>query len=193
VIAGLVLLRGRHAEAADAAGRRRVSVFILYVLGISFTAGLSQRDLWPFAHWPIVSLFARPWLEIPELRAVDASGREHLVDYRALQPLSVDDLSPWLYLHFPHLEPEARARAATHLLGLIEDARRRGRRGDGVARFERVLGPLTAPYFLLHPRAWRSAESTPAEPFQRLRFYRVLWVNGVGITGRELDYEYPAP
>jgi hypothetical protein len=76
---------------------------------------------------------------------------------------------------------------------MIEDTRQRGRRGERVGRFERVLGPLTAPYFLLHPKAWRSAQSTPAEPFQRLRFYHLIWVKNVGITGRELDYEYPPP
>jgi hypothetical protein len=193
VIGGLVLLRPRHAAAADTAGRRRVSVFLLYVLGVSFTAGLSQRDLWPFAHWPIVALIARPLLEIPEIRAVDERGQEHAVDYRALQPLGLDDAAPWLYIHFPNLQPPRRARAAAHLLALIEDARRRGRRGERVGRFERVLGPLTAPYFLLHPKAWRSMESTPAEPFRRLRFYRLIWIKNVGITGRELDYEYPPP
>jgi hypothetical protein len=193
VVGGLVLLRPRHAAAEDARGRRRVSAFILYVLGASFTAGLSQRDLWPFAHWPIVALIARPLLEIPEIRAVDAQGREHAVDYRALQPLALDDLAPWLYVHFPNLRPPLRERAASHLLGMIEDARQRGRRGERVGRFERVLGPFTAPYFLLHPKAWTSAEATPPEPFRRLRFYRLIWVKNEGITGRELDYEYPPP
>jgi hypothetical protein len=193
VIAGLALLPPRRAAAADQDGRRRVSLFLAYVLAASFTAGLSQRDLWPFAHWPIVALFARPFLEIPELRAVDASGQEHAVDYRALQPLSVDDLAPWLYLHFPHLEAGARGRAAAYLLALIEDARARARRGERVGRFERVLGRFTAPYFLLHPRTWRGPDSTPAEPLRRLRVYRVIWVKDVGITGRVLDYEYPPP
>jgi hypothetical protein len=193
VAGGLVLLRPRPAAAADARGRRRVNVFILYVLGVSFTAGFSQRDLWPFAHWPIVALIARPLLEIPEIRAVDAQGREHAVDYRALQPLGLDDAAPWLYFHFPNLRPAQRQRAAAHLLGMVEDARARARRGERVGRFERVLGPLTAPYFLLHTRAWHGPDSTPAEPFRRLRFYRLIWVKNVGITGRELDYEYPAP
>src|SRR5262245_35480162 len=193
VLLGLVLLRPPHAEAVDGRSRRRVSVFLFYVLLVSFGAGRSQHDLWPFAHWPIVSLFARPGLEIPEVRAVDARGEEHAVDYRALQPLGLDDLAPWLLIHFPNLKPEAQARTAARLLELVEEARQRARRGERVGRFERVLGPLTAPYFLLHPKRWRRPEDTPAEPFTRLRLYRVIWVKNVGITGRELDYEYPPP
>jgi hypothetical protein len=193
VLAGLLLLRPPHAAATDARARRRVSLFLLYVLLVSFGAGLSQHDLWPFAHWPIVSLFARPGLEIPEVRAVDANGLEHAVDYRALQPLGLDDLQPWLLIVFPTLKPPAQARAAAHLLALAEEARQRGRRGERVGRFERVLGPLSAPYFLLHPKRWRRPEDTPAEPFRRLRLYRVIWIKNVGITGRELDYEYPSP
>jgi hypothetical protein len=193
VAAGLILLRPPRAAAADPRSRRRVSLFLLYVLLVSFGAGLSQHDLWPFAHWPIVSLFARPGLEIPEVRAVDARGQEHALDYRALQPLGLDDLQPWLLIHFPTLKPPAQARAAAHLLALVEDARQRARRGGRVGRFERAWGPLTAPYFLLHPKRWRTPADTPAEPFEKLRLYRVIWIKGVGITGRELDYEYPSP
>src|SRR4029450_13737696 len=81
---------GRRAVGAGAVWRARaVGAFVAWFLLASFASGLSQRDLWPFAHWPIVSLVARPYIVIPKLVGVDAQGGEHDVDFRAMQPLGV--------------------------------------------------------------------------------------------------------
>lgn len=173
------------------ARRRRVGAFLLLFLGVSFASGLSQRDLWPFAHWPIVSLVARPYVVIPKLVGVDAQGAEHDLDFRALQPLGLDELSPWLLYNFTRLPHEGQRRSAAYILERAERARARAAAGGRVGDFERFLGPLTAPYFLLHPHRWSAPERTPARPFVGVRVYHLTWERGSGIVERDLEYEYP--
>lgn len=198
VIAGLgfaafllcaVLLRATERRAAPDARRRHVTAFVALFLVLSFASGLSQRDLWPFAHWPIVSLVVRPYILIPKLVGVDADGREHDLDFRALQPLGLDELSPWLLYNFTRLPEDGQARAAAYILERAETARRRAAAGGRVGDFERYLGPLTAPYFLLHPHRWSHPERTPQRPFVRLRVYHLTWERGTGIVARDLEYE----
>ena len=69
-----VALAGR---ATPAARRRRARAFIAYCLAASFAAGLFQRDLWPFAKWPMAGGRADAYAENTRLRAVDAAGAEH--------------------------------------------------------------------------------------------------------------------
>jgi hypothetical protein len=188
---GALLLRATEGRSAPDVRRRRVSAFVLLFLALSFAAGLSQRDLWPFAHWPIVSLVARPYIVIPKLVAVDAGGGEHDLDFRALQPLGLDELSPWLLYYFPRLPEDGQRRAAGYILERAERSRRRAAAGGRVGDFERHLGPFTAPYFLLHPHRWTSPERTPRRPFVRLRLYHLTWERGTGIVARDLEYESP--
>jgi hypothetical protein len=200
VIAGLgfaafllsaLALRAAERRDAPAARKRHVSAFVLLFLGLGFTSGLSQRDLWPFAHWPIVSLVARPYIVIPKLVGVDDSGGEHDLDFRALQPLGLDELSPWLLFDFTRLPEAGRHRAAAYILERAERSRARAAAGGRVGDFERFLGPFTAPYFLLHPYRWTSPERTPQRPFVRLRLYHLTWERGTGIIARDLEYESP--
>jgi hypothetical protein len=186
---GALALCASERRSAPDARRRHVSAFVLLFLLLSFASGLSQRDLWPFAHWPIVSLVARPYVVIPKLVGVDADGVEHDVDFRALQPLGLDELSPWLLYHFSRLPEEGRQRAADFVLQRIERSRQRAAAGGRVGDFERYLGPLTAPYFLLHPHRWTSPARTPSRPFVRLRVYHLTWERGTGIVARDLEYE----
>lgn len=186
---GALALRATERRSSPDARRRRVSAFVLLFLALSFASGLSQRDLWPFSHWPIVSLVARPYIVIPKLVGVDAEGVEHDVDFRALQPLGLDELSPWLLYNFTRLPEDGRQRAAAYILERVERSRRRAAAGGRVGDFERFLGPLTAPYFLLHPRRWTSPDRTPPRPFVRLRLYHLTWERGTGIVARDLEYE----
>jgi hypothetical protein len=170
------LARVRRSEArGEAARRAAVSGLLAYALAVSFAAGLSQRDAWPFARWPMAAGRASARGEGVRLLAVDQQGREWPVDFRAWQPLAFDELIPWMHRSFPRLAPEARQRVLAHLLGVAERARQRARAGESVGYFDRYLGPLTAPYFDLHPRIWSPGAGTPAEPFTRLRLYHETW------------------
>lgn len=186
---GAILLRVTERRAPPSSRRRSVSAFIALFLSLGFASGLSQRDLWPFSHWPIVSLVPRPYIVIPKLVGVDAHGVEHDLDFRGLQPLGLDELSPWLLYNFTRLPEEGQQRAARYILDRAEASRRRAAAGGRVGDFERYLGPFTAPYFLLHPRRWTSPERTPARPFVRLRIYHLTWERGTGIIARDLEYE----
>lgn len=198
VLAGL-LLTSRERE-MRASGRRqaRVSAFLLYALGVSFLAGLSQRDLWPFSPWPIKALTPFPEVSTHRIVGVDAGGTEHGIDYRAWQPVGFDELQPWIIFRFPQLSPGAQDRAAAWLLDQAERARFRAREGGGVGYFERFLGPLTAPYFMQHPKTWRGPESVPAQSFVGLRIYKETWNlmerrRDPGRFERVRLYEYPRP
>jgi hypothetical protein len=175
---GLVAMaaRVRRAERAGPARHRAaVSAFIAYALAASFAAGISQRDLWPFAKWPMAGGLADADAENTRLRAVDARGAEHDVDHRAWQPLAFDELVPWMHRTFPALAPRQQARVAEELRRLAEAGRARARAGEAPGASGRLLGPLAAPGFNLHPRRWRSAGDAPPHPFVGLRVYRERW------------------
>jgi hypothetical protein len=178
VFLGFLFMAARVLRAERSGGarhRRAVAAFVACAVAASFAAGLAQRDLWPFAKWPMAGGRADAVAESTRVRAVDADGVEHEVDYRAWQPLAFDELMPWMHRTFPALPPEAKAVVAAHLLRLAEEGRARSRAGGGPGTFDRFLGPLTAPHFNLHPRRWGSPAETPAQPFVGLRVYRERW------------------
>jgi hypothetical protein len=188
-----VVLAGR---ATPERRRRRARAFLVYCLAASFAAGLFQRDLWPFAKWPMAGGRADADAENTRLRAVDAAGVEHEIDFRAWQPVAFDELIPWAHRTLPRLPAPARDAAAAHLLSLAEAARARTRAGGRPGTTGRWLGPLAAPYFDLHPRRWRRAEEAPARPFVKLRVYRERWNQeerrrDPGRVQRTLLLEYP--
>lgn len=177
-------------------GKRALNLFLLWAVGSSLFAGLSQHDLWPFAAWPIKALIPAPSAALHRIVCVDARGQEHRVDYRAWQPFGVDELHPWMIFRFSDLPPEGQDQAAAYLIELAERGRRRARDGRGVGYFDRWLGPATAPYFMLHPRLWRTPADVPPEPFVGLRVYWEGWSlaerrRDAGAVERELLYEYP--
>lgn len=179
-------------------GRRRLAVsgFLVYTLGLAVFAGLTQRDLWPFTAWTLVSgNVPQPW-RTTRLVAVDAGGREFMVDPRAWEPLSVDELRAWLLQEFPGLDDRARDRVMADLLTRVNGARQRVREGRPPGTNARFLGPLTAPLFLLHPHVWQAPEDVPAEPFAHLRYYEETWQldgswQGEQTVRRRLLREYP--
>jgi hypothetical protein len=194
VMTGVAVLAARGADAR----RARVRLFLAYSVAVSFAAGLGQRDLWPFSAWPLVAGVLPRAVTHPRLLAVDAKGGEHAIDYRAWQPLGFDELVSWIEAEFPRLAPADRDTVAAYLLGQAEQARRRARSGGAVGELDRFLGPLSAPYFLLHPRLWDEPAGAPAEPFVRLRLYRERWdllerQRGVAAPVRALVFEYPRP
>jgi len=186
-----------HAERVrPEARRRRLTAFLTYSLVVSFGAGLTGHDAWPFSDWPLAAGRVGHAVTTSRIVAVGASGAEHPVDARAWQPLVYDELNPWLHLRLPTLSSERREGAARFLLAHVEEARRRARAGGGVGYFDRFLGPFAAPYFVLHPKTWPA--EAPEEPFVGLRVYLESWnvrdrAGDPSAITRSLSYEYRSP
>ena len=195
VVTGLAVV---YSERATAHTRRVcLSVFLLYCLGASFGAGLTQRNFWPFAHWPLVSGMLPSTMSFPRLRAVDSAGGEHAIDSRAWQPLSSAELHAWIKADFARLDQDAQDQVGQYLLRLAEPARARALAGAGVGYLDRWLGPLTAPFFHLYAAVW-SRHTPPSVPFSGLRIYEEQWrwqghLQGLDIASQRLVYEYRQP
>jgi hypothetical protein len=175
--------------------RRWANAFLIYAVLLSSSPGLLQLDAWPFSAWPLVAGTLPSRVTYLRLVAVDGQGREHEVDYRAWQPLMVDELHAWLDLRFPKLSEATKREAAAYLLERAEAGRRAARAGQPIALAGEWLGPLVAPYFILHPRLWRAPEDAPARPFVGIRLYAESWTLGERLrTGvppsRRLSFEY---
>lgn len=155
--------------------RRYVHLFLAYAVAVSFGAGLSQKDAWPFSKWPMAGGKAEAFGSTIRIVAVDDRGTERAIDYRAWQPVAFDELVPWMHRTFPRLPRHAQDRVAAHLLAAAEAARARARAGHGVGYLHRFLGPFAAPEFDLHPRIWPGPDGVPARPFVGLRVYRETW------------------
>ncbi len=198
VAGGIVLLWWRAGSAADHTRRLRTSLFILYVLAVSFGAGLTQRDLFPFTAWPLLSARIPAVWNYPRLVGVDADGVEHAIDFRAWEPMSADELNAWMNHRFMTFPPDRQARIAAELLDRLEASRARAAAGEGVGYLADRLGPLWAPYFDVHPYLWSRPERVPAKPFVALRFYRQVWdlerrARDPSHVWLRLLYEFPAP
>lgn len=197
---GAALSVVRWRGATEAVQQRSTSLFVLYVLIVSGMAGFSQRDLWPFSSWRLMvgaapeAIGDAPNPQSLRIRVFEPDGVEHAVDYRAWQPLSVEDLSTWLIRSFPDLAPDAQRRVAADLLGRANEGRERTLAGDSPGSFDRIFGPFSAPYHLLHPRRWRRPTDVPAQPFAGLRLYREYFdLEELRRDGRmrlDLVYEY---
>jgi hypothetical protein len=176
--------------------RLRISLFILYTLGATSLAGFGQKDMYPFASWPLIAGTIPPFYTHPRLVLVDDAGVEQDVDYRAWEPLGFREVRTWfdrVAISFPASE---RAAAARQLVLMGEAARKRARAGRSVGTLDRVLGPLTAPEFLLHPKRWSDSSAVPPRPFVGLRLYRETWnlearESGRGTVHRLLVYSWP--
>ena len=183
--------------APPAAYRLRVNGLIAVVLLISATSGLTQRNLWPFSSWPLVAGTLTDEVSFGRILALDSKGVEHEVDYRAWQPLAIDELMSWLDLVYPKLPADRQHQSIAELLQLAEKARVRARAGGRVGLNDRLFGPLTAPYFILHPTRWTDPASVPPEPFEKIRYVRDTWHLSEGPHGssasRRTVFEYPTP
>ena len=198
VVAGWLLARRGSLPLLETRRKAAVSAFLCYALGASFAAGLSQKNLWPFSHWPLIAGVVPQRIREMHVVGVDTAGREHEIDYRAWEPMAFRELGAWLTRYFPRLDSADQDRAAAYLLQMAERARRRAREGGGVGYLDRFLGPLAAPYFLLHPKRWEVPEAVPPTRFVRLRMYWLTWdvierARGSTRAERRDVYEYPRP
>jgi hypothetical protein len=150
--------------------RRLINLFIVYTVVLSLSVGLRQRDVWPFAAWPLVAgTVSRP-LTHPRIVAIDADGREYQIDYRAWEPIEFDELIAWKEQNFARLERSAQDRVAAYLLRIVEQARQQWSSGQRVHYLDYYLGPLSAPLFLGHPGYWDSDSGVPGQALVGLRF-----------------------
>ena len=189
----LVAWRSRTSRALQY--RRAIDAFLIYTLAVSFAAGLTQHDMWPFSNWPLVAAIQPPVARQTRLVVVDREGQERNVDYRAWQPFVIDELLGWADGRLLQLEPADQDRAADFLVGLVERGAAQAARGDGVGYFNRVWGPLAARAFLLHPRLWDDPRAVPPQPLSGLRFYREKWnleerLRNPSAVERVIMYEY---
>jgi hypothetical protein len=193
----LVIVAGRFAP--PPIKRRFTHAFLGFALLASFTAGLTQHNMWPFSSWPVLAYPMRcTTLDSPSPRimAVDAGGREYNIDYRAWNPISLEELLSWLNLHFSHLDPAEQDRVGKYFLDRANSARQDALSPQGLAYPNRWLGPLTAPTHMLHPAIWSQVETVPRSSFVAIRIYNESW----DLDARRLDpskvtrvlaYEYP--
>ncbi|HET7746054.1 MAG TPA: hypothetical protein VFM29_02055 [Vicinamibacteria bacterium] len=183
-------LRGRF-------GRRRlVHVFLGYFLAASCLPGLLQRDAWPFSSWKLIASRVTPTTRtavggFPVLVPL-SGGQEQPTDFRAWEPLPFEELKAWLIDVFPRLSAGDKREAFSYLLARANRARQAALRTPRFAVVDR-LGPLSAPYFVLHPRRW--SREPPRRRFDGLRYYAELWdLEERARTGRParrvLVYEY---
>lgn len=198
VVFGLLVAVGGRFLAAPAK-RRLTNAFLIFVLIVSFAPGLTQHNMWPFASWPVLAMpmpAATRDLPTPRIMGVDASGNEYDIDYRAWQPLSLEELTSWLNLHFFQLDRAAQDRVGKYLLERSNRAREQALSPAGLSYPNRWLGPLTAPTHMLHPAIWSHAGSVPRNSFVGLRIYEESWdlearrLDPARVT-RALAYEYP--
>jgi len=184
---------------ASAAKRRLTNAFLLLALIISLVPGLTQRNMWPFSSWPVLAMPMRSATRdfpTPRIMGVDADGQEYDIDYRAWQPLSVEELISWLNFHFFRLEPRAQDHVGGYLLERSNQARERALSPAGLAYPNRWLGPFTAPTHMLHPAIWSHRGNVPRTSFVRIRIYEESWnlearrLDPAKIT-RVLAYQYP--
>jgi hypothetical protein len=151
--------------------RRRTNHLVAFVLSISLVVAVSQKDAWPFSPHPVLAEDAtrESNLERVILRGVDAEGGEWEIDPLAFSPLPSKKVTDWLHRSYPSLGPGAREEAVRFLLERAESARHAASQGRPIGR-RRLLGPLTAPEWMLH-------KSAPAaeRPFVGLRGYEIRW------------------
>lgn len=158
--------------------RRRTNVFLWAVLFISFGAGLTQHNLWPFSSWPVLAYpvsTGSNYSPLPRIVGVDTGGREYDIDYRAWRPLALEELESWIRLYFARLDPAARDRVGAYLLGRANRAREQALSPAGLPYPNRWFGPLTAPTHMLHPAIWSEPEHVPRNLLVELRIYGETW------------------
>lgn len=197
LLAALVLLPD-WSGLARVPRRFRVSLFLLYTLGASGLAGFGQKDMYPFASWPLIAGTVLPYYTHPRLMLVDDRGIEYEVDYRAFEPLGFREVRTWferVAIYFPPADQDVIAR---RLVDMANAARQRVLDGGTPGTLDRFLGPLTAPEFLLHPHRWVDRASVPPRPFTGLRLYRDTWSleargRGIGTVHSFLVFAWSEP
>jgi hypothetical protein len=161
---------------------------VAFVIAACLAAGLSGRDLWPFASWRYVRYAVGESGSFQRVFAIDESGREHVLDPAAFEPLELAELQGYLFYHLGSLPAAQRSGLLRYMLDRARSGLERTRRGESVGTFARFLGPLAAPTFHADASPWVEGAALP-QRLDALRVYRVHWrlVSGrVEVERREL-------
>ncbi|MFQ5702928.1 MAG: hypothetical protein ACE5HT_02790 [Gemmatimonadales bacterium] len=198
VMVGLVFARRGSMHLAERNRKFGVNVFLVYLLLASFSAGILQKNAWPFADWPLIAGKIPEDISQYRIMVVDSTDREFDIDYRAWEPLVFRDFAQWFVVKAPKLAASERAKASQYLLDRLEVARIRSKKGERVGTVIRVLGPFSAPYFLLEPKIWSDPDSVPRHQLIGLRVYFYEWnlldrARDPSAFRRSLFYEFRRP
>lgn len=174
-------------------------MFFLYVLAVTFTAGLSHRDLWPFSGWPMMSVpppeEVGPDLPFSWIYGVTENGGEYPVDPRSLEPISMSELLAWFDYRLAETPLEQQRRIGTLVLEKANEGRSAVRAGREPGYLSRFVGPFGAPRHLLFRPQWTRPTDVPDTPFIAVRWYRESWNIDLrrtqpGAVIRTLGFEY---
>lgn len=147
---------------------------IAYVIAMSTLAGALGVDLWPFAAWRFAAYAVGDNGSFMRIVGVDASGQEHLLDDRAMQPLEAPELWASAAARVERMSREEGVVVLGFLLERAQDGLARARAGHPIGTFSRFLGPFAAPLFQKGPEPWSDHERLPSE-LVALRVYREEW------------------
>ncbi|SRR5581483_240283 len=157
---------------------KSASLFIAFVLLVSFAAGISRRESWPFATWALVSGRGLEHVVNYDFEVSDASGRWQRLDPRVWQPASDNEvLDGWLAWHLDDLrsDPSKRAEFFRFVLDRAEKARLRVRRGEEAGVNGWLLRWMAAPYAFQRRALWTSPQNVPSASFTAVRLIRETW------------------
>src|SRR5688572_16182124 len=149
---GFLYLGLRVRRASGAARRGAVNALIAWAGGLTVLSGLTHWDNWPFTRNVIA--VGRPRPERPicmtEFAGVGAEGRESRVDPYSWAPVYDSVLQYWFEQGYASLPPHDQREAMGFLLQRAEAARARRAQGRAIG-YERRLGALASPYWLMLP------------------------------------------
>jgi hypothetical protein len=161
----------------DGPSRGTVRALVAFTAIVSAAAGLTARDLWPFAAWRFIPYQIGSSGLLTREVVVDAQGRESPLDYCALEPLEPGEFAGYVR----QAPPFRRQEAVDFMRDRAQAAAADVRAGRPCGRFHRLLGVLSAPTFQSVPRRWTSAADVPW-PIVAVRIYDIPWrVTGDGI------------
>lgn len=168
LVLGVLILRRTSA----AARRRRVNLFLAYVVALSLAVVFVQYDDWPFSPYPLMrGTWNVNWrYDKITTVGVDDRGKEWELDPMTWSPVFPLVLQEWFNITFPRLSKTERTEAVAFLLEKAESARQRRAAGRAIGN-ERFLGSLTASDWWLY----RRIETNSPRPFVAIRVYRDMW------------------
>src|SRR5258708_31503834 len=154
---------------------RSTRIAVLVGFAMSMLAGLSRRELWPFATWALIPDIAPATAHIRALVCADAAGTSFAVDHRAWSPLTEEELLAWVGGPYERLSAAQQDSARAILLRMAEASRRRVRAGGSASARPSLLGPLAAASHLKHPDLWDHPAQAPRESCIALHLVERSW------------------